>query len=100
MGLTARNLKGLFLAHGRELEDYLSRRVRCAHTAADLTQEAFLRLAQQREQVVVVEARAVSSANNCEAAIAPKPTPHSFKNQRRESDVPIGFIRSNLLILG
>lgn len=58
MGLTARNLKGLFLAHGRELEEYLSRRVRCAHTAADLTQEAFLRLAQQPVEAGAANARA------------------------------------------
>ncbi|PWR21665.1 RNA polymerase subunit sigma-70 [Zavarzinia compransoris] len=33
----------LFLAHGRELQRYLSRWLRDADTAADLTQETFLR---------------------------------------------------------
>ena len=56
--MAVRDLKGLFLAHGRELEVYLSRRVRCAQTAADLTQEAFLRLAQQPAEAGAVNARA------------------------------------------
>jgi RNA polymerase sigma-70 factor (ECF subfamily) len=45
--LAERNLKGLFQAHGRELELYLTRQVRCPATAADLLQETFVRLAQQ-----------------------------------------------------
>lgn len=40
------DIKRLFLAHGRELQRYLTRRLRDAETAADLTQETFLRLAE------------------------------------------------------
>jgi len=40
-------LAALYVAHSRELEIFLNRRVRCPHTAADLVQETFLRLAQQ-----------------------------------------------------
>ncbi|NEI74524.1 sigma-70 family RNA polymerase sigma factor [Rhizobium lusitanum] len=39
-------LKGLFLAHRRELQAYLTRKLRDADTAADLTQETFLRYAE------------------------------------------------------
>lgn len=39
----------LFLAHGRELQAYLTRKLRDAETAADLTQETFLRFAEQRQ---------------------------------------------------
>jgi len=37
----------LFLAHGRELQAYLTRKLRDAETAADLTQETFLRYTEQ-----------------------------------------------------
>lgn len=40
------DIKRLFLAHGRDLQNYLTRRLRDAETAADLTQETFLRLAE------------------------------------------------------
>ncbi len=45
--MAQRNLKGLFQAHGRELELFLTRQVDCPATAADLTQETFIRIAQQ-----------------------------------------------------
>lgn len=38
---------GLFLAHRRELHAYLTDKLRDSETAADLTQEAFLRYAEQ-----------------------------------------------------
>lgn len=41
------DIKRLFLAHRRELQTYLTRKVRDAQTAADLTQETFLRFAEQ-----------------------------------------------------
>lgn len=44
--MAAKDLKTLFLAHGRELQTYLKRKVRDGETAADLTQEAFLRFAE------------------------------------------------------
>lgn len=43
----ARNdIKELFLAHRRELQNYLTRKLRDGETAADLAQEAFLRFAE------------------------------------------------------
>lgn len=44
--LDSRDIKRLFLAHRRELHAYLSRKVRDAEVAADLTQETFLRFAE------------------------------------------------------
>ena len=38
------DVRRFYFEHGAELERYLTRRVNCAHTAADLTQEAFVRL--------------------------------------------------------
>lgn len=46
-GATGKTLKGLFLAHRRELQAYLTEKLRDADKAADLTQEAFLRYAEQ-----------------------------------------------------
>ncbi len=45
--MTGKTLKGLFLAHRRELQAYLTNKLKDAETAADLTQEAFLRYAEQ-----------------------------------------------------
>lgn len=42
-----KDIKALFLAHERELQVYLTRKLRDADTAADLTQETFLRFAEQ-----------------------------------------------------
>ena len=42
-----KNLKSLFLAHRRELQAYLRERLRDREIAADLTQETFLRFAEQ-----------------------------------------------------
>lgn len=39
-------LKGLFLAHRRELQAYLTKKLRDCEAAADLTQETFLRYAE------------------------------------------------------
>ncbi|MDE1146443.1 MAG: RNA polymerase sigma factor [Azospirillaceae bacterium] len=47
--MTGKDLKGLFLDHRRELHSYINKRVRNADTAADLTQETFLRFAEQRQ---------------------------------------------------
>lgn len=41
------DIKALFLAHRRELQTYLTQKLRDGETAADLTQEAFLRFAEQ-----------------------------------------------------
>lgn len=45
--VTGKTLKGLFLAHRRELQAYLTDKLKDADTAADLTQETFLRYAEQ-----------------------------------------------------
>ncbi len=42
-----KDIRALFLAHRRELQAYLTHKVRDGETAAELTQEAFLRYAQQ-----------------------------------------------------
>jgi len=44
--VASKNLKGLFLAHRRELHAYLTDKLKDSETAADLTQEAFLRYAE------------------------------------------------------
>ena len=46
--MTKKDLKGLFLAHRRELHAFLSRKLRDPDAAADLTQETFLRFAEFR----------------------------------------------------
>ena len=38
------DVRRFYSLHGRELQRYLTRQLNCAETAADLTQEAFLRL--------------------------------------------------------
>lgn len=38
------DVKRFYAEHGEELQRYLTRRLNCAQTAADLTQEVFLRL--------------------------------------------------------
>lgn len=43
-----KTLKGLFLAHRRELHAYLTEKLKDSEAAADLTQEAFLRFAEQK----------------------------------------------------
>ncbi|OCW57472.1 RNA polymerase sigma factor [Hoeflea olei] len=45
--MTGKTLKGLFVAHRRELHAYLTEKLKDADIAADLTQEAFLRYAEQ-----------------------------------------------------
>ena len=45
--MAGKDIKALFLAHERELQVYLTRKLRDADTAADLTQETFLRFAEQ-----------------------------------------------------
>ncbi len=45
--LASKDLKGLFVAHRRELQAYLTERLHDGDVAADLTQETFLRFAEQ-----------------------------------------------------
>lgn len=45
--LAGNDIQGLFLAHRRELHAYLTRKLRNADAAADLTQETFLRYAER-----------------------------------------------------
>jgi RNA polymerase sigma-70 factor (ECF subfamily) len=42
-----KDIRALFLAHRRELQAYLTHKVRDGETAAELTQQAFLRFAEQ-----------------------------------------------------
>lgn len=60
------DLKALYLAHRREIQDYLDRRLRCKETAADLTHDTFLRLSEQMGHTPIANFRAYlfSSARN------------------------------------
>lgn len=44
------HLKGLFLAHGDDVRSYLRRQFKDAELASDLTQETFVRLAEQADK--------------------------------------------------
>jgi RNA polymerase sigma-70 factor (ECF subfamily) len=60
------DLKGLFAANASALLDYLVRRVRDRHVAADLVQETFLRMAAQNAGTIVENPQAYlyRTANN------------------------------------
>ncbi len=45
--MAGQDIKRLFLAYRRELQAYLTRKLRDAEVAADLTQDTFLRIAEQ-----------------------------------------------------
>lgn len=55
--MIGKDLKRLFLAHRRELQTYLTRRLRDREMAADLTQETFLRFAEQGSRTTIVDDR-------------------------------------------
>ena len=52
------DVQDLYRQYGQELQGYLSRRLKCAETAADLTQEAFVRLIRGGPQGLVDNPRA------------------------------------------
>ncbi|MEJ1977957.1 MAG: RNA polymerase sigma factor [Acetobacteraceae bacterium] len=56
-GLVGKDLKKLFLAHRREVQTYLAGRLRDQEVAADLTQDTFLRFAEQGASAAVVHDR-------------------------------------------
>jgi RNA polymerase sigma factor (sigma-70 family) len=55
--LTGKDIKWLFLAHRRELHAYLTEKLRDRETATDLTQETFLRFAEQRGGAAILHDR-------------------------------------------
>lgn len=55
--MIGKDLKRLFLAHRRELQAYLTRRLRDREMAADLTQETFLRFVEQGSRTTIVDDR-------------------------------------------
>lgn len=64
--MSGSDLKALYLAHRGEIQDYLDRRLRCKETAADLTQDTFIRLSEQmgRGRIENFRAYLFSSARN------------------------------------
>lgn len=64
--MSGSDLKALYLAHRGEIQDYLDRRVRCKETAADLTQDTFIRLSEQMGRTRIDNFRAYlfSAARN------------------------------------
>jgi len=52
------SLDSLFRAHAREIRRFLTRRLSCAETAADLTQDAFLQLLRTGTGATVTDPRA------------------------------------------
>lgn len=55
--MIGKDLKRLFLEHRRELQTYLTRHLRDREIAADLTQETFLRFAEQGSRTTIVDDR-------------------------------------------
>ncbi|MCD5971876.1 MULTISPECIES: RNA polymerase sigma factor [Pseudomonas] len=64
--MSGSDLKALYLAHRGEIQAYLDRRLRCKETAADLTQDTFIRLSEQMGRTRIENFRAYlfSSARN------------------------------------
>lgn len=64
--MSGSDLKALYLAHRGEIQDYLNRRLRCQETAADLTQDTFIRLSEQMDRTPIANFRAYlfSAARN------------------------------------
>ena len=64
--MSGSDLKALYLAHRSEIQEYLDRRLRCKETAADLTQDTFIRLSEQMGRTPIANFRAYlfSSARN------------------------------------
>ncbi len=52
------DVRQFYFEHGEELQRYLTRRLNCAHTAADLTQETFVRLMNGRRTETLENPRA------------------------------------------
>lgn len=77
-------LKGLFLAHRRELQAYLTRKLRDADTAADLTQETFLRYAELGSPAGATIANERSYLYRTAHNLA---VDHVRQRQRRKTDV-------------
>ncbi|HWV09337.1 MULTISPECIES: RNA polymerase sigma factor [unclassified Pseudomonas] len=76
------DLKSLFAKHSQALQRLLTRKVRDPHLAADLVQESFLRLAEQRgkEPIENIPAYLYRTARNLMVD-------HSRQNQRRRTDL-------------
>ena len=51
--MASKALKRLYLTHGRDVQDYLTRKLRDSNAAADLAQETFLRVAQVDSDVAI-----------------------------------------------
>lgn len=64
--MSGSDLKALYLAHRGEIQEYLDRRLRCKETAADLTQDTFIRLSEQMGRTRIENFRAYlfSAARN------------------------------------
>jgi len=80
----SKDIRILFLRHRRELQAYLTRKLRDGEVAADLTQEAFLRFAEQGRggAVAVVHARSYLYRTAHNLAVD-----HVRRRQRERTDV-------------
>ena len=82
--MAGKDIRELFLAHRRELHAYLTRKLRNADTAADLTQETFLRFAECRggdQGTVVANERSYLYRTAHNLAVD-----HLRREQRRKTD--------------
>lgn len=82
--MAGKDIRALFLAHRRELHAYLTRKLRNADTAADLTQETFLRFAECRggdRGTVVANARSYLYRTAHNLAVD-----HLRRERRRKTD--------------
>jgi RNA polymerase sigma factor (sigma-70 family) len=83
--LANKDIKSLFLAHRRELQAYLTRKLRDGEAAADLTQEAFLRFAERGTgtPATVAHPRAYLYRTAHNLAVD-----HVRRSRREETDLP------------
>lgn len=86
-------LKGLFLAHRRELQAYLMKKLRDAEAAADLTQETFLRYAEHAPNAAISIANERSYLYRTAHNLA---IDYARQQTRRRTDLTSGEVLSDI----